>query len=84
MQMQQNRLKRQKQKQQQPSSELPLPQTSTLRSRRRLANMLVAAALIFAGCWTPHVVCILCLELGAANICPRTVSEFSLLLGFYI
>ncbi len=43
-----------------PSSELPLPQTSTLRSRRRLANMLVAAALIFVCCWSPHVICYLC------------------------
>lgn len=72
-----------KSKEKVPASELPLPQTSTLRSRRRLANMLVAAAVIFVCCWSPHVICFLCLELGAATICPVSVSDFSLLLGKY-
>ena len=40
---------------QQPAPELPIPQTSTLRSRRRLANILVAAGIVFAACWMPHV-----------------------------
>lgn len=64
-----------------PPSELPLPQTSTLRSRRRLANMLVAASIVFVFCWSPHVVCFLCFELNATNKCSKTVSEYSLLLG---
>lgn len=66
-----------------PSSELPLPQTSTLRSRRRLANMLVAAALIFMFCWSPHVMCLLGANLGSSKLCPRIVTEYSLLLGKY-
>lgn len=69
-----------------PSSELPLPQTSTLRSRRRLANLLVFAAGIFVCCWTPHVVCFLGVELsgesgGSTPVCTPIVFEFTLLLG---
>lgn len=81
-----------------PSSELPLPQTSTLRSRRRLANLLVFAAGIFMCCWTPHMVCFLGAELGggddgggegdkgdgrSAPTCSPIVTEFALLLGMY-
>lgn len=61
--------------------ELPLPQTSTLRSRRRLANLLVGAALIFVACWTPHVACILGTQLGSGTLCTKTLADFSLLLG---
>ncbi|XP_059612764.1 D(4) dopamine receptor [Phlebotomus argentipes] len=64
------------------SSELPLPQTSTLRSRRRLANLLVGAALIFVACWTPHVACILGSQLGNGSLCTKTLADFSLLLGY--
>uniref|UniRef100_A0A336LJ44 CSON004144 protein n=1 Tax=Culicoides sonorensis TaxID=179676 RepID=A0A336LJ44_CULSO len=66
-----------------PSSDLPLPQTSTLRSRRRLANILVGAALIFILFWIPHVICLMCYEFGSShNVCTKTVAEFSLLLGY--
>lgn len=64
-----------------PSSELPLPQTSTLRSRRRLANMLVAAALIFMCCWTPHIICLLGANFRSTKLCPRIVVEYSLVFG---
>lgn len=79
--------KQHKRERKMPSSELPLPQTSTLRSRRRLANMLVAAALIFICCWSPHVICFICSELGrtdadkSIDICPKILSDFFLLLG---
>ncbi|XP_055681629.1 leukotriene B4 receptor 1 [Lutzomyia longipalpis] len=62
--------------------ELPLPQTSTLRSRRRLANLLVGAALIFVACWTPHVVCIVGTQLGSGMLCTKALADFSLLLGY--
>jgi hypothetical protein len=45
-----------------PPAELPLPQTSTLRSRKRLANILVIAGFIYAVCWLPHVYCLLMKE----------------------
>lgn len=74
-----------------PSSELPLPQTSTLRSRRRLANLLVFSAGIFICCWSPHVLCILGAELSGRHNsdstsssglqCTAIVSEYTLLLG---
>ncbi|GAB0089121.1 uncharacterized protein DMENIID0001_036120 [Sergentomyia squamirostris] len=63
-------------------TELPLPQTSTLRSRRRLANLLMGAALIFVACWTPHVACILGTQLGSGTLCTNTLANFSLLLGY--
>lgn len=71
-----------RQKVEKPTSDLPLPQTSTLRSRRRLANILVGAALIFLLFWIPHVLCLLCFELGGKHMCTKTVAEFSLLLGY--
>lgn len=40
-----------------PSLLAPQPQTSTLQSRRRLANVLVTVAAVFAACWLPHFVC---------------------------
>lgn len=65
----------------QPAPELPLPQTSTLRSRRKLANILVAAGIIFAACWAPHFFCLVCREFGLANGCSNSASDFFLLLG---
>lgn len=68
-----------------PGPELPLPQISTLRSRKRLANILVASSIIFVGCWTPYIICVLCFELKTtATYCPKTVSDFSLLLGEFL
>ncbi|KAG5676456.1 hypothetical protein PVAND_006290 [Polypedilum vanderplanki] len=65
-----------------PPAELPIPQTSTLRSRRRLANILVVAAFIFMMCWSPHVVCLLFREFSITNGCSNNVTEFVMLLGF--
>jgi hypothetical protein len=79
--MQERKLKLEQTQKQQPAPELPLPQTSTLRARRHLANMLVGAALIFTFCWTPHVVCVLCIEFGVYNVCSKPMTDFSLLLG---
>lgn len=60
---------------------IPLPQTSTLRSRRHLANMLIASALIFIVCWAPHVFCIFYKNFGYKQYCSKTSVYFSLLLG---
>ncbi|XP_055384426.1 uncharacterized protein LOC129614064 [Condylostylus longicornis] len=79
---QQRRQKQEMKQQKLPAPGLPLPQTSTLRARRRLANMLVAAAIIFVGCWTPHVFCILWSEFGHKQYCNITMSYASLLLGY--
>lgn len=64
-----------------PPAELPIPQTSTLRSRRRLANILVAAGFIFLGCWAPHVICWIFREFSINDGCSGTVREFFMLLG---
>lgn len=65
------------------SSDLPLPQTSTLRSRRRLANILVVSAFVFIGCWTPHLVCYVMQELlFDTSFCHKSHTEFFLLLGY--
>ncbi|CAO1353557.1 unnamed protein product [Diamesa tonsa] len=66
----------------QPPAHLPIPQTSTLRSRRRLANILVAASVIFIACWLPHVYCKLCREFSNTCFCTYVVNEFLLVLGF--
>ncbi|XP_068917071.1 galanin receptor type 3 isoform X2 [Tenebrio molitor] len=58
----------------------PQPPTSTLRSRRRLANSLLWVAIVFALCWFPYVVCQFCGELGSTPP-PITVQRYSLLLG---
>lgn len=55
------------------------PPTSTLRSRRRLANALLWVALVFAICWFPYVICQFCGELGATP--PKMIQRYSLLLG---
>ncbi|KAM8715511.1 hypothetical protein ACLKA7_002546 [Drosophila subpalustris] len=62
---------------------IPLPQTSTLRSRRHLANMLIASALIFIVCWAPHVFCIFYKNLGYKQYCSKASVYFSLLLGYF-
>ncbi|CRK93337.1 CLUMA_CG006878, isoform A [Clunio marinus] len=65
-----------------PPAELPLPQTSTLRSRRRLANILVAAGFIYMLCWLPHVCCLVIREFSINDGCSSTKREFFMLLGF--
>ncbi|XP_044256671.1 somatostatin receptor type 4 [Tribolium madens] len=55
------------------------PPTSTLRSRRRLANSLLWVAIVFAVCWFPYIVCQFCGELGTSP--STTVQRYSLLLG---
>lgn len=65
-----------------PPAELPLPQTSTLRSRRRLANILVAAGFIYMLCWMPHVCCLLIREFSIDEGCSNTAKEFFMLLGW--
>ncbi|EDW76321.1 uncharacterized protein Dwil_GK14720 [Drosophila willistoni] len=62
---------------------IPLPQTSTLRSRRHLANMLIASALIFIVCWAPHVFCIFYKNFGYKQYCSKSSVYFSLLLGYF-
>lgn len=64
-----------------PPAELPIPQTSTLRSRRRLANILVIAGFVFMACWLPHVICLIFREFSINSGCSNTVTEFVLLLG---
>ncbi|KAL9874703.1 cholecystokinin receptor type A isoform 2-T2 [Glossina fuscipes fuscipes] len=61
---------------------IPLPQTSTLRSRRHLANLLIASALIFIACWSPHVFCVFYKHLGYKEYCSKTSIYFNLLLGY--
>ena len=64
-----------------PPAELPIPQTSTLRSRRRLANILVVAGFVFMACWSPHVICLIFREFSITSGCSNTVTEFVMLLG---
>lgn len=64
-----------------PPAELPLPQTSTLRSRRRLANILVTAGFIYMLCWLPHVCCLCLREFSINDGCSNTAKEFFMLLG---
>lgn len=66
-------------------SELPLPQTSTLRSRRRLARLLVAGSFVFVFCWSPHVIFLICTKWSARHAFSKTAANYSLLLGkFFI
>lgn len=62
-------------------SELPLPQTSTLRSRRRLARLLVAGSFVFVFCWSPHVVFLICTKWSAQETYSKTVASYSLFFG---
>ncbi|KAL4720033.1 hypothetical protein ACJJTC_011653 [Scirpophaga incertulas] len=64
----------------QPSLLGPQPQTSTLRSRRRLGNVLMAIAAIFAACWCPHAVIVISSAFGL-NV-PAVLSQYALLLGY--
>ncbi|XP_065357044.1 uncharacterized protein LOC135951331 [Calliphora vicina] len=61
---------------------IPLPQTSTLRSRRHLANMLIGSAIIFIACWTPHVFCVIYKIMGYKEYCKKSSRYFNLLLGY--
>lgn len=63
----------------QPSLLGPQPQTSTLRSRRRLGNVLMGIAAVFAACWCPHAVLVLA---GACGFdAPVVLAQYALLLG---
>ncbi|GJQ65753.1 hypothetical protein Trydic_g11937 [Trypoxylus dichotomus] len=55
------------------------PPTSTLRSRRRLANSLLWVAVIFALCWFPHVICLIINEVAGET--PEIIQRYCLLLG---
>ncbi|XP_011194046.1 uncharacterized protein LOC105219534 [Zeugodacus cucurbitae] len=61
---------------------IPLPRTSTLHSRRRLANVLIASAIIFILCWAPHVFCIFYRSFGYKHYCSKSSKYFHLLLGY--
>ncbi|XP_055299082.1 D(2)-like dopamine receptor [Sitodiplosis mosellana] len=63
-------------------SELPLPQTSTLRSRRRLARLLVAGSFVFVFCWSPHVIFLICTKWSGRETYSKTAANYSLLLGY--
>lgn len=63
----------------QPSLLGPQPQTSTLRSRRRLGNVLVGIALTFAGFWCPHALVVMANALGFRA--PPAMAHFALALG---
>ncbi|CAG4988877.1 unnamed protein product [Colias eurytheme] len=63
----------------QPSLLGPQPQTSTLRSRRRLGNVLIGIAAIFAACWCPHAAIVICSAFGLNA--PIVVCQYALLLG---
>ncbi|XP_068626902.1 gastrin/cholecystokinin type B receptor [Battus philenor] len=63
----------------QPSLLGPQPQTSTLRSRRRLGNVLIAIGAIFAGCWCPHAAIVISSAFGVHA--PVLVAQYALLLG---
>lgn len=67
------------QRAQKPSLLAPQPQTSTLQSRRRLANVLVSVAAVFAGCWLPHAVS--CIYAEITKTAPKHLLRYSLLLG---
>ncbi|CAK1544406.1 unnamed protein product [Leptosia nina] len=63
----------------QPSLLGPQPQTSTLRSRRRLGNVLIGIAAIFAACWCPFATIVICSAFDL-NV-PLVVTQYALLLG---
>lgn len=63
----------------QPSLLGPQPATSTLRSRRRLGNVLIGIAAIFAACWCPHAALIICSAFGLNA--PIVITQYALLLG---
>lgn len=55
------------------------PPTSTLQSRRRLANALLWMAAAFAACWIPYIICTICTEFATAP--SSTVTQYTLFLG---
>ncbi|VVD02509.1 unnamed protein product [Leptidea sinapis] len=63
----------------QPSLLGPQPQTSTLHSRRRLGNVLIGIALLFAVSWCPHAAIVICNAFGLST--PRILAQYALLLG---
>ena len=63
----------------QPSLLGPQPPTSTLRSRRRLGNVLIGIAIIFAICWCPHAGIVICSAFGINA--PLVISQYALLIG---
>ncbi|XP_053611812.1 galanin receptor type 3 [Plodia interpunctella] len=64
----------------QPSLLGPQPQTSTLHSRRRLGNVLLGIAAIFAVCWCPHATIVICSAFGLHA--PLVLRQYALLLGY--
>ncbi|KAJ2940684.1 hypothetical protein O0L34_g14793 [Tuta absoluta] len=64
----------------QPSLLGPQPQMSTLRSRRRLGNVLMAIAGIFAACWCPHAAIVIASSFGLRV--PFILAHYALLLGY--
>lgn len=63
----------------QPSLLGPQPQMSTLHSRRRLGNVLMGIAGIFAACWCPYATIVISSAFGL-NV-PLVFSQYALLLG---
>ncbi|CAH2989639.1 unnamed protein product [Chilo suppressalis] len=64
----------------QPSLLGPQPQTSTLRSRRRLGNVLIGIAAVFAVCWCPHAALVISRAFGLDA--PLVLVQYTLLLGY--
>ncbi|XP_026758624.1 galanin receptor type 3 [Galleria mellonella] len=64
----------------QPSLLGPQPQTSTLRSRRRLGNVLMGIAAVFALCWCPHAAIVICSAFGLHA--PLLLRQYALLFGY--
>ncbi|XP_032529314.2 galanin receptor type 3 [Danaus plexippus] len=64
----------------QPSLLGPQPQTSTLRSRRRLGNVLLAIAAIFAACWCPYAAIVIFSAFGFNT--PIVLAQYALLCGY--
>lgn len=60
--------------------EFPLPQTSTLRSRRRLANILVTAAFLFLFCWAPYAVSVVYCQFNK-SVCNKNAIDLGMLIG---
>ncbi|KAI8438045.1 hypothetical protein MSG28_010697 [Choristoneura fumiferana] len=63
----------------QPSLLGPQPLTSTLHSRRRLGNVLIGIAAIFAACWCPYATIVICGAFGLQA--PLLLQQYALLFG---
>ncbi|XP_022915564.1 galanin receptor type 3 [Onthophagus taurus] len=59
--------------------EITQPPTSTLRSRRRLANAMLWISIVFALCWLPHVVCLILEDVHGSP--PMIIKRYCLFLG---